>query len=96
MSGGGAFLAQYNGFPSGSEFTQLLTAPISVGAFESASVNDEYGFASFGGPVSNMSSRIEFSLTSEDFASGSSTYQIIPEPAAALLLLAGLVVLRRR
>jgi len=95
FGGGGAYRAQYNGFP-GTQFTQLMTAPIAVGEFESISVPDSFGFAPIGASVSSISSQIDFSLSAFDLASGLSTFEVIPEPAAALLLVVGVMALRRR
>jgi hypothetical protein len=62
------------------------------------SVNDPdpVNYRAVGSAVSDMSAEIKFSLTGFDLASGTTTYEIIPEPAAALLLVAGMLGLRRR
>lgn len=54
------------------------------------------GFTPVGESVSSMSSQIAFTLSADDAATGSTVFAIVPEPAAALMLLAGLMVVRRR
>jgi len=48
------------------------------------------------GSVSDMSTQISFTLSPNDLASGTSVFEIVPEPASVLLLIAGLVLVRRR
>ena len=97
FAGGGAYKAQYNGFPNGTLFSELITSPITAGSFESMPANGTYS-AAIAGSVSDMSARIEFELSAEDLASGTSTFEItpIPEPAGLLLLVVGGALLRRR
>ncbi len=95
---GGAYLAQYNGFvPDGTTFVEDLTDDIVA---ISGSVGDSFtepatGYTSIG-EVSDMSAEIVFTLTANGLASGSSNYEIIPEPSALLLIVAGLAFARRR
>jgi len=97
-SGGAAYRAQYNGFPSGTPFSDLLTAPLSALPFNGADAHPNSGpYATIYGVVTNMSSQIDFSLTAGDIASGASTFELlVPEPTAALLALVGAALLRRR
>ena len=48
------------------------------------------------GVASNMGAEIAFSLSAYGFVSGSSNFEIVPEPAGLLLLAVGVCVLRRR
>ncbi|MDX2198176.1 MAG: PEP-CTERM sorting domain-containing protein [Phycisphaerae bacterium] len=98
---GGGYLAQYNGFvPVGSTFTEGINSLTAAGAFgsNSTSLNTPgAGFLPIPGTVSDMSSMIAFTLTAGDFASGTTNYQIVPEPATCgLLALAALAIVRRR
>jgi hypothetical protein len=93
------YFAQYNGFvPSGTSFAELVPGiaadpESSTPYFEDAPA---VGFDPIGQPVSDMSAQIHFTLSADDFASGTSTYVIIPEPASLLLLVASLALARRR
>ena len=94
--GGAAYLAQYNGFvPGGTAFANLLTTPLSgpSSATESFPVS---GFAAIGVPVFDMSAQFHFSLSANDQAIGSSSFEIIPAPGALGLLAIGLIGSRRR
>jgi hypothetical protein len=98
----GLYTAQYNGLvPTGTLFADLLTGPVAAGAFDSATDSDSSpgggAFAPIGNPVSDMSSRFRFTLTANDEASGTSTYEIVPAPGTlALLGLGGVLAGRRR
>jgi hypothetical protein len=54
------------------------------------------GWSQIAGAVNNISTQIEFTLTAWDMASGTSSFEVIPEPATGLLLVIGLLALRRR
>jgi MYXO-CTERM domain-containing protein len=96
------YLSQYNGFvPSGTLFADLIAGPVSAPAFDSQTASGSSpgggGFSPIADPVSDMSARFNFTLTANDEASGTSTYEIIPTPGViALLGLGGLVATRRR
>jgi uncharacterized protein (TIGR03382 family) len=98
----GLYTAHYNGaVPGGTLFADLLNNAVVAGAFDSATASDSFpgggAYSAIGTPVSDMSSRFRFTLTANDEASGTSTYEIIPAPGAATLLaLGGLFASRRR
>ena len=99
FDGGGAYLAQYNsgtGFPDGTLFTELINTQIQVAVpFGSQGANGSYD-AAIGEAAFDMSSRIEFELSAGDLASGTSTFEITPEPTGLLLLAVGAALIRRR
>jgi hypothetical protein len=99
-AGGGAYLAQYNAFvPGGTTFTELVPA-ISIPELDGATLNEAFpsngGWQDIGVPVSNISTQISFTISANDLASGTSLFEITPEPSALLLGLLGLSWLRRR
>jgi len=101
--GGGAYIAQYNGFvPGGATFAsqiQQITF-IPPDRSRSDSVNDPDAdpthYRAVGATVNDISAEIKFTLTPRDLASGSTTYEIMPEPAGLMLLAAGAAGLRWR
>jgi hypothetical protein len=95
--GNGAYLAQYNGFvPTGSTFFTAINS-VSAPAFSSSTQNATSGETAIAGDSSDMSVQVSFTLSAFDLASGTTTFTMTPEPASALLLVAGaLAVLRRR
>lgn len=106
MAGGQSFGAFYNGFaPSGSLYTELL------GDLSVDGATDPFGSTgaseNFPGPgpatntifdsVSDISVMFDFTLSANDFATGSGIINVTPAPgSAALLGLGGLAVARRR
>lgn len=96
------YLSQYNGFvPGGTLFADLISGPIVAAAFDSASANASSPggglFTPIANPVSDMSARYRFTLTANDEASGTSSYEIVPAPGTiALLGMGGLLAARRR
>jgi hypothetical protein len=73
-------------------FTDLVDTPVGwPGGSEST------GWQQILGTVSSMQAKWRFTVTAEGIASGTSYYEIIPEPATVLLLgLGSLVLLRKR
>jgi len=105
-TGGGAYLAQYNGLASsnsGTTFTELISS-VSAGAFATDSTNEQSpvaGFSNIGVPISDVSSFLSFSLSAHDLASGTTSFFVdaIPEPTGivlGLIGLAGVAAARRR
>ncbi len=98
--GGGAYLAQYNGFvPGGATFAEGIQSVIApINGSNSGSLNEPNGggFQAIGGSVANMSAQLNFNLTAFDIASGTSNYEIVPEPASLGLLLIGAATMFRR
>jgi hypothetical protein len=93
--GGNSYLAQYNGFvPGGTTFRQAITS-VSVDPFDITNANDDSGWQLINGSVNDISTQISFSLSAGDLASGTSLFQLTPEPTS-LLLIAALAVVRRR
>lgn len=93
---GGAYLAQYNGFvPAGTTFDESIPGIVAP-PFSTNSGSNDTGWLPIAGLVSDMSTQVSFQLTAFDFASGTSNFQIVPEPAGALLALAAVGLLRRR
>lgn len=100
----GLYMSHYNGLlPGGTLFTDLLNGPVTAGAFDSATDSESFpgagAFTDIAGPVSDMSSRFAFTLSANDEASGTSSYEIVPIPtpgALALLGVGSLLAARRR
>ena len=100
--GGPAYTAEYNGFvPGGSAFTQLIqqvSAPVSGTGNLAEEFPGGGSYSAIGTPVYDMSSQVSFTLSANDLASGTSTFEIqaIPEPCGLFLLAACAGVFRRR
>jgi MYXO-CTERM domain-containing protein len=98
-AGPACFIANYNGMaPGGTNFASLIDGiDIPGGSF---GVSQDYPvgepYASIATPVVDMSMQFMFSLTPGDNATGNASYEIIPEPAAGLLAVGLLALLRRR
>jgi hypothetical protein len=94
---GGAFLSQYNGaVPNGTTFDESITQIVG-GLFETVTGDSDTDWVTVSDTLSDISTQISFMLTAGDSASGTSAFQVVPEPTGMLLVLAGLtLVLRRR
>lgn len=95
--GNTVFSAHYNGLiPAGSIYANLQTGFSFATAFDTNSFSDN-AFGGILGSVGSMSSRLEFTVSANDSASGGGFYLITPAPGAfALLGLGGLAAARRR
>ena len=94
----GVSFSHYNGLaPGGTMFSELLDTDMVVSEWGSLAAGDDTGgFQPIGEPISSMSAQIQFQVSAGDLASGSSTFIVVPEPSALLMLAAGLALLRRR
>jgi hypothetical protein len=102
---GGGYLAQYNGWaghpagPMGTTFAEGIYS-MSAGFLETVTQDFEYpasGWEPIAESVDSASSLVSFELSANDLASGTSHFEIIPEPGTlGLLMLAGMFLLRRR
>jgi len=90
--GGFAYRAAYNGYvPGGTTYTSLIPS------FSTAASSSNAGPDLLPGTQFDMSSMFAFTLSPRDSASGTSTYEIVPSPAGAVLLgMGGLASCRRR
>jgi hypothetical protein len=97
--GGGGYLAQYNGFvPAGTDFAQLidrLAIPADGSDSKSEAKGPGFTFEPIG-YAEDMSAQVSFTITKNDLASGTSLYEIAPEPASLILLAVGVCLFRRR
>jgi hypothetical protein len=95
---GMAYRAFYNGYlDAGTEFCGLIDQVYALAG--SSGVAEDYPGLGMYLPIGSaydMSSEISFNLTAFGLASGSATFDIIPEPGTVLLLIVGFGLLRRR
>ena len=100
--GAGAYTAAYNGWwGTSTEFVSMINmvaaSPGGTGAMSQSYPSMAPWWVPMGDSVSDMSSRVWFSLTANDSATGSNNYEIVPEPSTVgLLVLGTMAVLRRR
>lgn len=93
---GNTYLAQYNGFvPGGVTFHEAISQVL-VDPFDVTNADSDSGWLPILADVTNMSSQIAFVLSAGDLASGTSNWQLVPEPASMFLLAVVLAAARRR
>lgn len=97
-TGSGMLRGDYNGLvPGGTEFAEVLYQVMATSGSGSGYQNyPASGFADIPGSVSDMSSRLYFTLTAGDIGGGTHYYEIVPEPSGLGLLLLGALALAGR
>ncbi len=94
---GKAYRAFYN---AGSVFASLIATPLTTAIGSSTNADDwrpAAGWEAIGVPVDTIWSQFKFHLSPLDSASGTSIFEVIPEPATLVLIgLGGLLGLGRR
>lgn len=94
---GNAYNTYYNG--TGNLFSGQvagLSVPAGSRSRSTGSNDPASGYRSVGADVSDMTAQVKFELTARDLASGTTQYEIVPEPSAMLLLSLGALCLIRR
>ena len=106
LADGYGYLAKYNGYagdipPQGTTFAQGLSVVETAVPFGTKTESFESpiggGYSPIGTPVSSISSLAHFELSARDLGSGTSHFEVVPEPGAlSLLVIGALSLLRRR
>lgn len=96
LHGGNAYRADYNGFVGGGTQFASLVGSFGAGSFATANAAGSLGPAIVAPTVVDMSSGVQFQLSSRDLASGTTDYILVPEPGAWTLIGLGALLLRRR
>jgi hypothetical protein len=95
-AGGSSYLAMYNGTNLFSGQITSISVPAGSQSNSTAENDPAVGYRAVGADVTNMTAEIAFTLSARDLASGTTTYEIIPEPSALALLALGALSLFRR
>jgi hypothetical protein len=98
--GTGAYRARYNGwYPAGISFVTLVNL-VQAGPGSSGGATQNYpgglSYVSIDTTVADMSAGLGFTLTPGDSGSGTTSYRIMPEPAAFACLVVGVALFARR
>lgn len=100
LSGNGAGGNSYEAFYNGSNLFsgQILGLNVAAGSQSNSTAENDpaVGYRAVGGSVSDMTAQVSFTLSARDLASGTTTYEIVPEPSALALLALGALSLFRR
>ncbi|MCX7427618.1 MAG: PEP-CTERM sorting domain-containing protein [Planctomycetia bacterium] len=90
----GLYQATYN---SGTTFSELLGA-LSIASKGTISANANSGFQTIVGTVTDIQASYSFTLSKNDSASGTSQFEVVPEPSVFAMMIFGLIslVLARR
>jgi hypothetical protein len=83
----GLYQATYN---AGTTFAELL-GPLSIPSKGSISDNANSGTQVIAGTVTDIQASYSFTLSANDLASGTSQFQVVPEPSVVALLVFGLI-----
>lgn len=90
----------YTAYTDMGVFANLVGSFSTLNNGNSASSDDNEppsGYDNLGYPVSSIGSSVQFTLTHDDLASGTNSFEVIPEPSTlALVALGALSMLRRR
>ena len=93
-AGGKLYGAYTNGFLT--NLFQGLVDGSNAGSGGTATTNESFGFSPIAGGVSDMSSRWDFTLSANDMASGTSRYEVVPEPVTLVAFGLAALALKRR
>jgi hypothetical protein len=85
----GLYQATYNG---GTTFAELL-GPLSIATKGSVSASTDSGLQAIGGTVTDIQASYSFMLSANDRASGTSQFEVVPEPSVFALILVGVTCL---
>jgi len=74
-----------------------ITVPAGTSSRSDSANYPANGYTAVGADVTDMQAQVKFTLSAKDLASGTTQYEIVPEPSALVLLaLGGLSLIRRK